>query len=127
MTANLHDATPLRLSGIVLGTTYDSRFFPKLVFGIDQSAVVLLEAYGNVSRPDAVSARLEILSTADSRVLNSAPARVSSTTPDRHSITGAVPIAGLAAGDYVVRVVVSVDGRPVGEVSRTLRKTSGGV
>ena len=29
-------------------------------------------------------------------------------------IVGAVPIAALPPGDYIVRAIVSVDGRPVG-------------
>jgi hypothetical protein len=123
VTASLHDAKPLRLSGIVLGTAYDSRFVPKLLFGTDQSAVALVEAYGSGPRPNSISARLDVLSFADARVLSGAPATVSSATAERHTITGTLPIAGLAAGDYLVRVVVSVDGRPVGEVARTLRKT----
>ena len=46
-------------------------------------------------------------------------------SPERRMIVGAVPIAALPPGDYVVRAIVSVDGRPVGRVLRTLRKGIG--
>jgi hypothetical protein len=36
---------------------------------------------------------------------------------------GGFSIATLAPGDYLMRAVVSLDGKPVGRVVRTLRKT----
>ena len=39
-------------------------------------------------------------------------------------VIGALPIAALPPSDYVVRAIVSVDGRPVGRVLRTLRKAT---
>ena len=54
-----------------------------------------------------------------------APADPAGPSPERRMIVGAVPIAALPPGDYVVRAIVSVDGRPVGRVLRTLRKGVG--
>jgi hypothetical protein len=122
--AQLVDADPLRLSGLVLGTVYDSRFMPKLVFGGDQAAAVVVEMYGSAA--GAVTARVEVASVADGRVLATAPAGAAG-TGERRTITGAVPIASLPPGDYVVRVVVSVAGRPVGQSTRVLRKTASGL
>ena len=36
---------------------------------------------------------------------------------------GGFNIASLAPGDYLMRAVVSLDGKPVGKVVRTLRKS----
>ena len=44
------------------------------------------------------------------------------TDPARRVVTGVVPIAGLPPGDHVIRGVVLVDGKPVAQVTRTLRK-----
>ena len=61
----------------------------------------------------------------DGRSLTSGTPRVTAAAADRRMVTGAIPIAPLAPGDYVVRAIVSVDGRPVGRVTRTLRKVAG--
>ena len=45
-----------------------------------------------------------------------------SSVPARRVVTGVVPIAGLPPGDHVIRGVVLLDGKPVGQVTRTLRK-----
>ena len=68
LVAGLLEAQPLRLSGLVLGTIYDSRFTPKLVFGTDQAAAVVVEVYGQA--PGAITARADVVSVADGRVLN---------------------------------------------------------
>jgi hypothetical protein len=44
----------------------------------------------------------------------------------RRMVIGALPIAALAPGDYVVKAIVSLDGRPVGRATRTLRKAISG-
>ena len=52
-----------------------------------------------------------------------APARVSPPRDDgRRIVLGEIPIGSLRPGDHLVRVVVSVDGKSVGRVVRTLRK-----
>ena len=122
--ARLVDASPLRLSGLVLGTTYDSRFTPKLMFGTDQSAAVLLETYGPA---EGVTVRFDLMSAGDSRVLSTAAGTPAGGSGDRRTFIGTLRIAALAPGDYVVRAVVSVGGRPVGDVVRGLRKTPSGL
>ena len=122
--ARLTEAGPLMLSAIALGTTRDNAFVPKLVFGSDQAAVVLFEAYGTAAQ-DSLTVRLEVAADPDGRALSSAQPRILSPEPSRYMIVGALPIAALTPGDYVVRAIVSVDGRPVGRVYRTLRKVAG--
>ena len=121
--ATLADAKPLTLSALALGTSSEAGFAPKLVFGGDQAAVAYLEAYGPAATPESVAARLEVAASAEGRALATAVPRVINASEDRRMIVGAIPIASLPPGDYVVRAIVSVDGRPVGRVVRTLRKS----
>jgi VWFA-related protein len=123
--AQLSEAKPVSISALVLGTSRDNRFAPKLVFGTDQAVVAYLEVYGTPPNPESVSVRLEIAAGPDERSLASGTPRVTAAAADRRMVTGAIPIAPLAPGDYVVRAIVSVDGRPVGRVTRTLRKAAG--
>jgi VWFA-related protein len=124
--ARLTDATPVTISALVLGTSRDGRFAPRLIFGTDQAAVVYFEIYGTPPQPDSISVRLEIAASSDGRSLGTGSPRVNLAAADRRMVVGAIPIAPLAPGDYVVRAIVSVDGRPVGRVTRTLRKSAAG-
>ena len=124
--ARLVEADPLALSAMALGVSRDGGFVPKLVFGTDQAAVAYFEIYGRTSQPDSVTARLEVAETADARALASAVPRVVPQGEERRIAVGALPIAALPPGEYVVRAIVSVDGRPVGRVTRTLRKSPSG-
>jgi hypothetical protein len=99
---------------------------PKLVFGTDQSASVFFETYGTPSGPDSVTVRLEIAPGPEERALSTAVPRIVTASADRRMVIGALPIAPLPPGDYTIRAIVSVDGRPVGRVTRTLRKTPSG-
>lgn len=122
--ATLTDAKPLTLSAMALGTSGDSGFIPRLVFGSDQSVVTYFEAYGVPPKPDSISVRLEVAPSPDDRALVTAVPRLVTASPDRHMVIGALPIAALPPNDYVVRAIVSVDGRPVGRVLQTLRKST---
>jgi hypothetical protein len=124
--AQLTEAEPLSLSDIALGVSRDGAFTPKLVFGTDQAAVAYFEVYGRTASPDAVTVRLEIAGTPEGRALSTAVPRVVNQGADRRIVIGALPIAALAPGDYVVRAIVSVDSRPVGRITRTLRKSTSG-
>jgi hypothetical protein len=138
--ATLTDAKPLTLSAIALGTSSEGGFTPKLVFGGDQAAATYFEVYGKPPTPESITIRLEVAASADDRTLQSAVPRIVTVPPDRQPTcdparaslpecqerrmaVGAVPIASLPPGDYVIRAIVSVDGRPVGRVLRTLRKS----
>jgi hypothetical protein len=126
LNASLTEASPLSLSALAVGTTRDGSFMPKRVFGTDQAAVVFFEIYGVAPRADSVTVRLEVAASPDERALSSAVPRVVTPSRDRRMVIGALPIAALPPADYTVRAIVSVDGRPVGRVMRTLRKTPSG-
>ena len=123
--AQLTDAPPLALSALALGISRDGTFVPKLVFGTDQAAVAYFEIYGAPPKSDSVTVRLEVAEQPDSRALVTAVSRVVGQGSGPRTAIGALPIAPLAPGDYVVRAIVSVDSRPVGRVMRTLRKSPG--
>ena len=119
-------ADPVTLSAVALGVSRDNEFFPKLVFGSDQAAVAYFEIYGRPPAPESITVRLEIAASPDSRALVTGVPRVLSQGSDRRIAIGALPIAALSLGDYVVRAIVSIDGRPVGRITRTLRKSAAG-
>lgn len=125
-TARLIEAGSLAVSDMALGVSRDGSFAPKLVFGNDQASVGYFEIYGRLPKSDSVTVRLEIAGSTDDRALTTAVARVVPQGDERRIAIGALPIASLPPGEYVVRAIVSVDGRPVGRVTRTLRKSPSG-
>ena len=66
----------------------------------------------------------EVAENAQARALDGAAGRVqpaSTEAPTRRALEGSIPVALLPPGDYVVRAVVSTDGRKVGQVTRPFR------
>ena len=124
--ARLTEAGSLALSDMALGVSREGSFVPKLVFGNDQAAVGYFEIYGAAAKSDSVTVRMEVAGGPDDRALSTAVARVVSQGELRHIAIGALPIASLPPGEYVVRAIVSVDGRPTGRLVRTLRKSPSG-
>ncbi len=124
--ARLVDAGPLKASGLALGVLRAGSFEPRMEFDRDASAVVYLELYGRAPRREAIGVTIEVGETLDGPPLGNIPARVSpsETDPDRHVVMALIPIGGLLPGEFLVRAVVTVDGTPVGQVLRTLRKAS---
>ena len=123
--ARLSDANPVTLSSMAVGTSRDGSFMPKLLFGTDQAAVVYFEIYGKVPPPGQVTVRLEVAEGPEDRALGSSSPRIVTPSEDRRLIIGAIPIAPLPPGDYTMRAIVSLDGRPVGRIYRTIRKAAG--
>jgi hypothetical protein len=79
------------------------------------------EIYG---RPPAgtLTVALEIAESMDGKAITRVPGTiVPSADGNGATANGVVPIGGLASGDYVVRGIVSLDGRPVGRVARPLK------
>ena len=70
-----------------------------------------------------VTVELDVVSTPDGAPLATAQTSVNAgKTDDMRIAFGGFNIGGLPAGDYLMRAVVSLDGKPVGRVVRTLRK-----
>lgn len=118
--AELTQAGPLKLSGIALGVSRDGGFEPRMVFGEEPAAVVYVEMYGRMRQP---AVRIELAESMDGPAVVSVPATVQQTADaERQIAVGALAITGIFPGDYLVRVVVTDDGRPLGRATRTLRK-----
>jgi hypothetical protein len=117
-------ADPLKLSTLVLGTQpQGGGFAPRLDFSNEPVAIALLEIYG-VPKGGNVTVELDLVSTAEGTALATAQTTVSpGKAEDMRTAFGGFSIASLPAGDYLLRAVVSLDGKPVGKVVRTLRKS----
>ena len=122
MHADVTRADPLRLSGIVLGVPENGGFAPRLEFSNEPAAVGLLEIYG-VPKGATVTVSLDMAPSDTEAALATAGTTVSRTKTDDMVIAyGGFDISRMAPGDYLMRAVVSLDGKPVGRVTRTLRK-----
>jgi hypothetical protein len=117
-------ADPLKLSTLLVGTqAQGSGFAPRLEFSTEPVAIGLLQIYG-VPKGGAVTLDLDIVQTPDGAPLAKAETTVSpGSAEDMRIAYGGFAISGLAPGDYQLRAIVSLDGKPVGKVVRTLRKS----
>ena len=120
----LHDAGPLKMSGLMLGVTGAGGFTPKLQFtAADTMAVGVLEVYG-VPKDANVTAEFEMLEP-DGSQRGAAPGTVGKgPAEDMRMVFGGFDIGTLGAGDYTMRVKVSLDGKLAGTATRTVRKVS---
>lgn len=121
--AELAQAGPLQLSTLVVGSPKAGSFAPQLHFGSqDPAGAGYLEIYG-VPKGGAVTVTLEIAPSEDAPAIGNVPAQVvPGDSEDMRRAVGGFSIENLAPGDHVMRAIVSVDGKPVGRVVRTLRK-----
>jgi VWFA-related protein len=114
----------LTFTTMVLGVSYERSFVPKLQFVREPTANGSFEMLGP---PPAgtLSVALELAGSEDGAALARVPGTVVATeNPDRRRATGVVPIGQLPPGDYVLRAIVSVDGRPIATLIRILRKAA---
>jgi hypothetical protein len=120
--AELTPAGGLTMSGLTLGVSRSGGFQHRLQFSTEQSALAHLELYGGVAGTP-VGAVFEISETTDGPAMFRVPGAISPTPDeDRFSVTGAIPVAMLPPGDYVIRAIVGAQGKPSGRVLRTLHK-----
>ena len=125
MVAEVPRADPLKVSALVLGTQQQGGgFAPRLEFnGADQVVIGLVEVYG-VPKGGNVSVDLEVAPSLDGTPIANAPTTISQgNVEDMRIAFGGFSITSLAPGDYQMRAVINLDGKPVGRVVRTLRKT----
>ena len=124
LNAELPRADPLELSALLLGTQQQGGgLAPRLEFSNEPVAIGYLEIYG-VPKGAAVTVGLDVATTANGAPLANAQTTVNSGRSDDMRIAfGGFSIATLEPGDYQMRAIVSLDGKPVGKVVRTLRKS----
>jgi VWFA-related protein len=124
LSAEIVRADPLTLSALALGVAQGGSFAPRLQFGSDPQAIGYLEVYG-VPKNGAVSTTLELAENDSEGAIATATTTTAATTvEDVKIVFGGFAIEALPPGDYQVRAVVSLDGKPVGRVTRTLRKVA---
>ena len=118
--AELAQAGPLKLSGLLLGAA-GGAFRPMLQFGAEPSAMVTFEIYGKP--PQQLPLKIELASSADGpALLQAAPAGSGTSDPDRFIVSGTLAIDSLDPGDYVVRATVGTPEAGTALLTRTLRK-----
>jgi hypothetical protein len=122
--ARVPRADPLKLSALVLGAQTPAGFVPRLDFKGESVAIGMLQIYG-VPRGGTVKVDLDVAQTPEGLALAIADTTVapSKMAEDQRVAYGGFSIDSLPPGDYLMRAVVSLDGKPVGKVVRTLRKS----
>lgn len=117
----LKDAGPVKLGSLVMGTDQKS---PKLLFQATDPAVIgFLPLYG-VTKDMKVSVVYEVRETDAGAPLGTTAGNILEMpgAPDTRMVWGGFGLPPLAPGDYLLRVIVTVDGQEAGVVTRTLRK-----
>ena len=122
VTAEVAPAGPLRLSSLVLGVSRGGGFLPRLLFTTEPVALGYLEIYGGTAGTQ-VTAMIEVSTSLNGPAFVTTRLALDPTSdPTRFTATGAVPLASLPPGDYVIRAIVGSEGKPAGRVVATLRK-----
>lgn len=120
--AELQKAGPLQLGGLSFNVSRPAGFQTRLLFTTETSAIAMFDLY-NGSAGDQISAVFEVSRTTDGPSMFNVNATASPTSEDgKFVVMGTIPVAALAAGDYVIRGVVTVQGQGSARVIRTLRK-----
>ena len=123
--AALQDAAPVKLGGMMLGVSSDKGFAPRLQFSrADTMAVGVAEVYG-VPKGANVTVQFEIADSDAGQPRGAAAGNVQNgPTEDARVVFGGFGIETLEPGDYVMRAIVSIDGKVAGTATRTLRKVT---
>jgi hypothetical protein len=121
--AGLVSGSSLRLSTLVLGVSLGG-FAPRLQFSTEPTAMGFFEVYGNVPDAEKLSVVFELASELDGPAIVRTPGTLTLTRESIRRASGVVPIAAVPPGDYIVRGIVILDGTPIGQVHRTLRKSA---
>jgi hypothetical protein len=123
MVAELPQAGPLQISGLLLGLQPGGKFSPRLQFSTEPEAIAYLELYG-ATEGTRVAAYVEVANTTDGKAFLTLPGTFAATGEDgKYGVTAKIPLANLAAGDYVVRAIVGTATGPAKRVVRTLHKS----
>ena len=117
----LKDAGPVKLGSLVLGVDQKSQ---RLEFkGSDPQVIGFLPLYG-VTKEMKISVAYEVRESETGAPLGTTAGNILEMpgAPDTRMVWGGFGLAPLAAGDYLMKVIVTVDGQEAGVVTRTLRK-----
>jgi hypothetical protein len=122
--AALEMAGDITMSSPLLGPApTGGGFAPKLLFTAEDNAVVSYMELYTVPKGTNVTAALELAASEEAPALGTTDAQVRPAGNDAFVVVGGFSIDTLAPGDYSVRTVISVGGKPVGRAVATMRKT----
>jgi hypothetical protein len=124
--ARLIPAGTLNLGPLMFGGIANQAFQPLLQPAADATAVMAYaEIYGKVAATDTLTCRFEVASSVDGPAIAGIDGSVRTTpTDDRRAALGTIDLTPLAPGDYLIRAIVSLNGKEIGRVTRTLRKAA---
>jgi hypothetical protein len=116
----LVDAAPLMTSDMLLGVGQGG-FAPKLAFtSSDAAAIGYVEIYG-VQKDAKLEVTFEVVNGTE--VMGSGQGTIAPGPGDDARIAyGGFGLATLEPGDYTMRATITIDGKPAGTATRTLRK-----
>lgn len=117
----LGDARPVKVGDLVLGTDQSS---PKLLFRFGDPSVIGSLLVYDVTKDMNVGVTFEVRQNERTAPIGSTAARIvqSPNEPDARLAWGGFNLQPLPPGDYLMRAIVTVNGKEAGVVSRTLRK-----
>jgi hypothetical protein len=118
----LDDLAPLKIGDMILGGSQGG-FVPKLAFtSQDAAAVGLFEIYG-VTKDTKLDVTFEIVKDEKTELLGTGPGTVANGPgEDARIVYGGFGLSPVEPGDYLLRAVVTIDGKKAGMVTKTIRK-----
>lgn len=119
VTVGLVSAGPLTLSTLVPGVE-SGGFSARLQFAGSETAMAYTAVYG-ASAATKFTAELTVVDAAGTN-LGALPTQILDAPDGSQVIIGGLRLYSLAAGDYEMRMAISVDGKVVGQTSRSFRR-----
>jgi hypothetical protein len=117
----LAPAGPLTLATLVPGVQAQDGNFPgRLQFAGTETAMAYVAVYG-ATAATKLSAELTVVDATGTN-LGALPTQILEAPDGSRVIMGGLRLYSLAAGDYEMKMVVSVDGKPVGQTAHTFRR-----
>ena len=119
-------AGTIALGPLMFGGIANQAFLPLLQPPADTTAVMAYaEIYGRPAAGDTLASTFEVASAAEGPPLATVEGSVRTTpSDDRRAALGTIDLASLKPGDYLVRAIVTLNGKEIGRVTRTLRKAA---
>lgn len=115
----LRTAADLQFSDVIIGVSGPS-FTPVIHARVGQTLSTLVELYSNEpARFATAKVDYEVRRANEPTMIGTSPGTLRATALERRQVAeGSVTTTGLSPGAYTVSAIISVDGKPVGRVSR---------
>jgi VWFA-related protein len=121
----LTPAGSLNLGPLMFGGISNQAFLPMLQLPAEAEAVMAYaEIYGRPAEGDTLASRFEIAAGVEGPALTVDGTIRTTPDADRRAALGMLDLTALKPGDYIVRAIVTLNGKEIGRVTRTLRKAA---